>query len=214
MRIFFIVLQLLFWIPAFGQIKVSATYDSTCVAELYDRIPIGLNFLYDNGQLRKTEGFLQGDYRWNRLKVNTNNGSFQNGTLLINRKQLAEQQYTVQLSVTVPGIVQPFQVPLTLPQVKSIRFNHYADSLKRDIHFYLNVEGVFSSGKIYPLDTSTIQFEVSEGKLMGQDLLVDLHSTTRIITVTATDKNNPNLKITTNIPVKQLPDDMSLIKKK
>lgn len=214
MKLFFTALQLLFWIPALGQTAISATYDPTCVAELYDRIPIGLKLLYDNGQFRKTEGFLQGDYRWNRLKVNTNNGSFQNGTLLINRKQLAEQQYTVQLSVTVPGVAQPFQVPLTLPHVESIRFNHYADSLKRDIHFYLNVEGVFSSGKIYPLDTSTIKFETSEGKIIGQDLLIDLHSATRIITVTATDKNNPNIKVTSSIPVKQLPDDMSLIKKK
>lgn len=214
MRIFFTALQLLFWIPALGQTAISATYDSTSVAELYDRIPIGLKLLYDNGQLRKTEGFLQGDYRWNRLKVNTNNGSFQNGTLVINRKQLAEQQYTVQLSVTVPDKAQPFQVPLKLPYLQSIRFNHYADSLKRDVHFYLNVEGVFSSGKIYPLDTSVIQFEVSEGKIIGQDLLIDLHSATRIITVTATDKNNPNIKVTSSIPVKQLPDDMSLIKKK
>jgi hypothetical protein len=98
--------------------------------------------------------------------------------------------------------------------VESIRFNHYADSLKRDIHFYLNVEGVFSSGKIYPLDTSAIQFEASEGKIIGQDLLIDLHSATRVITVTAIDKNNPDIKVTTSIPVKQLPDDMSLIKKK
>jgi hypothetical protein len=214
MRLFFTALQLLLWIPALGQTTISATYDSTCVAELYDQIPIGLKLLYDNGQLRQTEGFLHGDYRWNHLKVTSNNGSFQNGTLLINRKQLAEQQYKVQLSVTLPGVTQPFQVPLTLPYVKSIRFNHYADSLKRDIHFYLNIEGVFSSGKIYPLDTSAVQFEVSEGKMIGQDLLIDRHSVTRTITVTAISKHDPGIRAVTSIPVKQLPDDMSLIKKK
>lgn len=213
MRLFFTALQLLLWVPALGQTAISATYDSTCVAELYDRIPIGLKLLYDNGQLKQTEGFLHGDYRWNRLKVTTNNGSFQNGTLQINRQQLAEQQYKVQLSVTVPGVTQPFQVPLTLPYVESIRFNHYADSLKRDIHFYLNIEGMFSSGKIYPLDTSAVKFETSEGKLIGQDLLIDLHSATKAVTVTAIYKHDPAIKIVTSIPVKQLPDDMSLIKK-
>jgi hypothetical protein len=213
MKLFFTVLQLLFWIPALGQIEVSAAYDSTCVSELYNRIPIGLYIKYEDGHTRKTKGFLKGEFPWNNIEVKTNNGTFQNGTLVINRKQLAEQQYTVKLSVIV-GTSQPFQVPLKLPYLQNIRFNHYADSLKRDIHFYLNVEGVFSSGKIYPLDTSVIQFEVSEGKVIGQDLLIDLHSATRIITVTATDKNNPNIKVITSIPVKQLPDDMSLIKKK
>jgi hypothetical protein len=214
MKLLFTALQLLLCLPALGQTAITATYDSTCVAELYDRIPIGLKLVYDNNQLKQTEGFLRGDYRWNRLKITTDNGAIQSGTLLVNRKQLAEQEYTIHLTVTVPGITQPFLVPLTLPHVESIRFNHYADSLKRDIHFYLNVEGVFSSGKIYPLDTSSVAFEVSEGKMIGQDLLIDLHSATRIITVTAVYKPNPAIKAASSIPVKQLPDDMSLIKKR
>ncbi|SFE95827.1 hypothetical protein SAMN05518672_11321 [Chitinophaga sp. CF118] len=216
MKVFLTVLQLLFWLPALSQTNgiktITAIYDTTAVAELYDRIPIGLKLIYNNGQLRQTEGFLEGNYRWNRIKVTTSNGSFQDGYLIINRKRLAEQQYKVILSLTFPDAPEPFPVSLALPYVKSIRFNHYADSLKRDIHFYLNVEGIFSSGKIFPLDTSAVKFEVSEGKMIGQDLLLDLkNTTTRIITVTAIYKHDPSIKAVTNIPVKQLPDDESKI---
>lgn len=210
MKIVLIALQLLLWMPALGQTNsiksIDAFYDSTTVTELYDRIPIGLKLLYNNGQLRQTEGFSQGNYRWNRIKVTTSNGTFQNGYLLIDRKKLADQGYKVQLEVTLAESAQPFPVILTLPHVESIRFNHYADSLKRDIHFYLNVEGVFSSGKIYPLDTTAIRFDTNVGKIIGQDLLLDLKDTTRSITVTAVYKHDPAIKAVTSIPVKQLPD--------
>jgi hypothetical protein len=208
MKIIFTPLLLLFFTTAFCQVKtITAIYDSSAVAELYDRIPIGLKIVSNNQELRQTEGFLKGNYRWNRIKVTTTNGTFQNGYLLIDRKLLAEQQYKVQLAVTLQEEKQPFPVTLTLPSVESIRFNHYADSLKRDIHFYLNVEGMFSSGRIYPLDTATIRFETNAGKIIGQDLLIDLKdTTTHIITVTATYKPDPNIKAVTSIPVKQLPD--------
>jgi hypothetical protein len=202
----------LFFIPAFAQnVKtVTAVYDSTALLELYDRMPIGLKLIYDNGLVRQTEGFLGGNYRWNRIKVSTSNGTFQNGYILLDRKKLVEEQYKVNLSVSIDQLSQV--VTLVVPHVEKIRFNHYADSLKRDIHFYLNVEGEFSSGKVFPLDTSSIKFEVSTGKMIGQDLLLDLKdTTTRVITVNAVYKNDPQINAVTNIPVKQLPDDESKI---
>ena len=208
MKIFFTTLQLLLCTSIFGQIKsINADYDSTAIAELYNRIPIGLKLIYDNGQLRQTEGFLQGNYRWNRIKVTTSNGTFQNGYLLVDRAKLAEQAYKVQLEVTPAESPKSFPLTLILPHVESIRFNHYADSLKRDIHFYLNVEGMFSSGKIYPLDTTAIRFETNVGKIIGQDLLLEgQDNNTKVITVTAIYKNDSTIKTVTSIPVKQLPD--------
>jgi hypothetical protein len=208
LKILFTALQLLLCTSAIGQIKsINAFYDSTVVAELYDRIPIGLKLIEDNGQLRQTEGFLAGNYRWNRIRVTTSNGTFQNGYLLIDRQKLAEQAYKVQLEVTVAGATKSFPVTLVLPHVESIRFNHYADSLKRDIHFYLNVEGVFSSGKIYPLDTTAIRFETNVGKIIGQDLLLEgKDNSTKMITVTAIYKNDTAIQAVSSIPVKQLPD--------
>jgi len=205
-----VIFQLLF-LSGVAQIKtIKAVYDSTALPELYDRIPLGLKLIYDNGQLRQTEGFLGGNYRWNRVKINTTNGTFQNGYLLLDRSKLPAEQYKVTLSVSAEQVSQT--ITIVIPHVEKIRFNHYADSLKRDIHFYLNVEGEFSSGKIFPLDTSTVRFEVSKGKMIGQDLLLELNdTTTRVITINAVYKNDPGISAVTNVPVKQLPDDESKI---
>jgi len=210
LRAFLIIAQLLLFFNAQAQqnniTSVTASYDPASIAELYDHIPIGLEFKYANGQVRKTEGYLQGVYRWRNIKITSSAGSVQNGYLLLDRQRLAKLHYQVELTITLPESAQPLTTTLTLPHLESIRFNHYADSLKRGIRFYLNVEGSFSSGKIYPLDTAAVKFTASAGKLLGQDLLLNTNDATRTITVTATNKNDPSMSISSTIPVKQLQD--------
>lgn len=206
-----IVAQLLLFFTARAQqtniTSVTASYDPASIAELYDHIPIGLEFKFADGQVKKTEGYLQGNYRWKNIKVISSGGAVQNGYLQIDRQRLAKQNYQVELTVTLPETAQPLTTSLTIPRLESIRFNHYADSLKRGIRFYLNVEGNFSSGKIYPLDTAAVKFTTSAGKLLGQDLLLNSNdATTRSITVTATNKRDPSMSISSTIPVKQLQD--------
>ncbi|KAA2241632.1 hypothetical protein F0L74_17250 [Chitinophaga agrisoli] len=191
---------------------VAAYYDSTSIVELYDQTPVGLEITYKNGDTRQTEGFMQGDYRWKYIKVTTPDGVFRNGYLSFDRHKVAQQHYQVKLEVTLPEAAgQAFETTLQLPYITGIRFNHYADSLKRGIHFYLNVEARFSTGKIYPLDTAAVRFETSAGKLLGQDLLLPEGDTTRFITVKAVSRTNPKLAISSVIPVKQKPDDDSMI---
>ncbi|MBW8684226.1 hypothetical protein [Chitinophaga rhizophila] len=188
--------------------SMKASYDPEGVAEIYDRIRIGLEFKYTDGQEVKTEGLLSGAYRWRSIKISSSNGNVENGYLLVNRQQLMEDHYAIDLTVTIPDASKPLKATIVLPRLESIRFNHYADSLKRGIRYYLNVEGIFSSGKIYPLDTNTIKFETSAGKLIGQDLLLNSNdATTRSITVTATNKRNHAMTITSTIPVKILLDE-------
>jgi hypothetical protein len=187
--------------------SVTASYDPAAIAELYDHVPIGLEFKYANGEVKKTEGFLGGAYRWRNIKVTSSCGTVQNGYLQIDRQRLAKQQYKVELTVTLPETTQPLNTTLTIPHLENIRFNHYADSLKRGIRFYLNVEGSFSSGKVYPLDTAAIKFSTSAGKLLGQDLLLNSNdASTRSITVKATNKRDSSMTISSTIPVKQLLD--------
>lgn len=192
---------------------VTAFYDTTAVVELYNQAPLGLEITYNNGDIRQTEGFLEGDYRWRAIKVSSPDGDFRNGHLYFDRQKLAGQHYRVKLVVTLPdaGGHPPFETTLQLPYITGIRFNHYADSLKRGIHFYLNVEAKFSSGRIFPLDTSSVQLQTSAGKLLGQDLLLNTGDTTRLINVSAVYKAKPRLTAHSVIPVKQLPDDDSQV---
>jgi hypothetical protein len=190
---------------------VTAYYDTAAVVELYNQAPVGLEITYNNGETRQTEGFLQGSYRWKYIKVSTPDGVFRNGYLSFDRNKLAQQHYQVKLLITLPDAANhpPFETTLQLPYITGIRFNHYADSLKRGIHFYLNVEGRFNTGKVYPLDTSSIRLETSAGQLLGQDLLLNNGDTTRFINVKASYKSNPSLVARSVIPVKQKADDGS-----
>lgn len=211
MRAFLIIAQLFIFLTAQAQqnniISVTASYDPAAIAELYDHVQIGLEFKYANGEVKKTEGYLQGAYRWRNIKVISSCGAVQNGYLQIDRQRLARQHYQVELTITVPETAQPLTTKLTIPHLENIRFNHYADSLKRGIRYYLNVEGSFSSGKVYPLDTAAIKFSTSAGKILGQDLLLNINdATTRFITVTATNKRDSSMSITSTIPVKIILD--------
>lgn len=211
------LLFILFALPALAQQKgvtgIRAVYDSNAVAELYSRTAIGLVVSYADGTERKTAGLLKGALRWSQVKVETPFGECNNGVLQFNRNSIRPDNYKMRLLVTLqeqPG--KQHEVMLQLPYLTGIRFHHYADSLKRGIHFYLNVEGIYNSGKIYPLDTTRINFKTSTGQLIGQDLLIPREdSSTRSITVRAVYRGNRDIYALTEIPVKQGPEDESMI---
>ncbi|MET7000622.1 hypothetical protein [Chitinophaga defluvii] len=216
MKVSFLLAALLYTLSSFGQkasiVRVQAYYDSASVAELYNRIPVGFQLIYSDSTTRETTGFMQGNYRWSNIQASSPDGTIQNGYLTFDRAHLQRQHYQIRIKVILKdaGPV-PFETTLVLPHVTGIRFNHYADSLKRGIRFYLNVEAKFSSGKILPLDTANIWFETSAGKLLGQDLLLDLGDTTRFVKVRALYKYTPRLELQSVIPVKQGPEDESKI---
>jgi hypothetical protein len=191
-------------------VRIVGSYDSTAVTELYNSTPIGIRFVYSDSSTLQTTGYLQGNARWNKLNVSSSNGSIQNGVLQFNRAQLVKDNYRITLTVNTEENHQ-FQTTLQFPQVIGIRFNLYTDSIKRNIHYYLNVEGKFSSGKVYPLDTSVLRFAASDGQILGQDLLLPLQDTVKTVTVEAWYKPNSKYYIRTQVPVKQAPDNDSLL---
>ncbi len=187
-------------------VAARAAYDYNAVPELYNNTPIGIELIYSDSSKVATANGFKGSLRWSKMEVKSSNGEVsRTGILTFDRNQLAKDNYHVQLTITLPG-ENPVTADLQLPQLTGMRFNHYADSLKRNIHFYLNIEGKFSSGKILPLDTNEVHFQISAGKLIGQDLLLPAGDTTKIIRVEAWYKLNPNMYLMSDIPVKQMPD--------
>ncbi|UYQ93741.1 hypothetical protein MKQ68_01320 [Chitinophaga horti] len=191
--------------------KVVAYYDSSAVAELYDYAPVGFEVIYKDGSSRATVGLSGGTIRWNQLTVQTDDGTFRNGQFHFNRAAIRPKRYLAHFTVSLkeaPG--QQFGVDLQLPYLTDIRFRQYTDSLKRGEYFYVNVEGVYSSGRIFPLDTGRVHLSVQGAELHGQDVLLDRYdSTTKIIHVEAVYRLNSDLKIKAAIPVKQGPEDLS-----
>ena len=204
----FTLLLLLFCANIFAQQReanmITAVYDTSALPELYDKLPIGLYIAYTNKEVVETEGYLRGNYRWSRVKVVPDNGKFQDGYLLLDRQTLVNRDYKVVLTVTIPEAPQSIITSITLPRLDSIRFNHYADSIKRGVHFYLNVEGIFSSGKIFPLSTDAVRLEATDGKLIGQDLLINTTDNwIQSVNVTATYKYDESKQALSTLPVKQ-----------
>ena len=193
-------------------VRITGSYDPNAVTELYNVTPIGIQFFMSDSSSRQTTGYLQGSYRWNTLNISSSNGSIRNGVLYFNRPQLIKDNYRITLTVSTDDH-SPLQTTLTLPHIVGIRFNHYADSVKRDIRFYLNVEGKFSSGKVLPLDTSALRFAASTGTIIGQDLLLEKNDSAKTVTVEAWYKHNNQMYLRSVIPVKQAPDnDAGIIK--
>lgn len=193
--------------------KVVAYYDSTAIAELYDVVPVGFEVFYKNAPSRATVGLSGGTIRWGQLTVESPDGTFRNGSFSFNRALLRPKRYLAHFTITLkeaPG--RQFETDMQLPYLTNIRFHHYTDSLKRGEYFYLNVEGIYSSGRILPLDTSRIRFTVKGAELRGQDVLLDRNdTTTKFISAEAVYRLNSSMKISTVIPVKQAPDDPSLL---
>ncbi|WP_212006584.1 hypothetical protein [Chitinophaga sp. HK235] len=201
----FMLINLLARAQQVKAIRINAWYDTTAISELYDRVPIGLQYTYSDNSTRQTTGLLQGNLRWNKIQVSSSNGQVQNGILSFNRQQLAQQHYRITLTVTSEGN-PPLEATITLPHLTGMRFNHYADSIKRDIRYYINVEGKFSSGRVLPLDTAQLLFKTSAGQVLGQDLLIERNDTVKTVTIDAWYKPNPDMFIHSVVPVKQMPD--------
>lgn len=186
--------------------EVQLQYDTTALLELFNEVQIGLRVYYQNGNQESTEGLLRGRLRWQRWEITSSQGTVRNGILHFDRQAARQNHHQVTLqvkSLEAPPFCTSLQLPI--PYLKKIRFNLYTDSLKPGIHFYLNVEGQFNTGKIYPLEASNLRFEHSTGLIIGQDLLLEKKdaASVKTIRVKVIYLPDPHLQDEISIPVKK-----------
>jgi len=93
---------------------------------------------------------------------------------------------------------------LNAQKIEQISFNLYTDSLKKEVHNYISVDGKLDNGRYIPLDSKQITFTASYGKWEGNDLIIDKSYTKDSIVVTATLKDNPTLSKTVTIYMKKI----------
>ena len=75
-------------------------------------------------------------------------------------------------------------------QVDSIFFHLYTDSLKKGTHNYINVDGKISNGRWLPLTNKELDLTSSNGKFVGNSLVIDTAFRGEKVTVKAVLKNN------------------------
>lgn len=78
-------------------------------------------------------------------------------------------------------------------QVDSIYFNLYTDSLKKQVHNYINIDGKYSNGAWLPLTAKDVTFTASAGRFEGNSLILDSACTAKKVIVKAVLKSNPSI---------------------
>jgi hypothetical protein len=95
-------------------------------------------------------------------------------------------------------------------KVDSIYFNLYTDSLKKQVHNYINIDGKFSNGSWLPLTDKDILFSSSAGKFEGNSLILDSSCTDKKVTIKAILKSNPAIWREITVYIKTTADNERL----
>ncbi len=95
-------------------------------------------------------------------------------------------------------------------KIDSIYVNLYTDSLKKGTYNYINVDGLLSTGKYLPLDSTEIIFSSSYGKFHGNSLWIDRDCKVEKVAIKVMMRNDQKLKKDFVMYVKKKEDDEKL----
>lgn len=95
----------------------------------------------------------------------------------------------------------------TAQRLDSLYLNLYTDSLKRGTHNYINIDGLYSNGKVLPVPDAALRFQSSYGTFKGNCLILPQVVTVNKLSITVSAKDNPLLSKTVQLYIKQKPDD-------
>ena len=180
--------------------KVQVFMDTSAVTELFPEVQVGFAFHFPDKSIRTTRGLLGGKIPWKKVKVQSPQGELDQGRLHFLPEKVWHNNHRLDLTVTFADTT--FHCQLLLPYLQALHFNLYTDSLKRNVPFYLNVEGRFSSGKIYPLDTEQVRFHTSGGQLHRNIVEVRPTDTIAALKIYAYFKWDDRIADSTLVPVK------------
>lgn len=134
------------------------SYDQYSIPELYNSIQVIVEEAGTNNQFNTVSG---------KYKLQAEDVKFIGRRIEFDRKQIHLNNGIINCTLTYKG--KTYLVPLSLPVLKEIRIKPYADSIKPVMNYYLNVEGIFNNGKIYPLDLSHVSISASSGTIQGME---------------------------------------------
>lgn len=156
-------------------------YDETTVPELYNTTEVYLEEKRGSAY-EPVEG---------RYKLSTGDVSMRGNRINYTAEELQRLGGTVNFKVEVRG--QEFTLPLRLPILTDIRFNLYTDSIKPILNYFVNVEGIYTSGRIYPLTAAQVSLTSDAGSMDGMEWVLPKERNFEKVTFTATSSVNPNL---------------------
>lgn len=139
-----------------------------------------------------------------RYSVRTEDATLRGTVLSYTNEDLSRTKGNLHFIAEIRG--EKIPVLLKVPVLTDIRFNLYTDSIKPILNFYINVEGIFSSGKILPLTEEQISITSDIGTMNGMEWIAPVRRSFEHVTFTAIDRANSAIKKSITVFRKKLPD--------
>ena len=132
-------------------------YDPATVPELYNTTSLTLQ--QRSGSAWTTVA--------RRVRFHSSEAEINGKTITYSPEQVQRTGGKINVTAQVDGR----DIPLTIevPVLQSIRYRLYTDSIKPILNYYVNVEGVFSSGKVYPLSSNNVTITADIGTMRGME---------------------------------------------
>jgi hypothetical protein len=180
-------------LAVYGQ-QYRLVYDPATIPELYSSTRIVL-------EERTDEGYEA--YR-GKYKVRAQTGALHGLDFSYDPEKLRELRGKIPFLVEVRG--EKLNLDLSLPVLTEIRFNLYTDSIKPILNYYVNVEGVFSSGRVFPLTEEQVTLTSDIGTIKGMEWIAPPRRDFDRVIFTATPKADPALGETVTVYLKRVAD--------
>lgn len=155
-------------------------YDASTLPELYDQTNI---------YVEQKQG---GDFRRlpaNKYKLSATGAELKGSQLSWNKAALYRNKGVLDMNLRIDGRDMP--VKLALPVLEEIRINAYTDSIKPILNYYLNVEGKFTNGKVYPLDAGYVTVTADNGTMKGLEWVAPKERNFEKVNFTVTNRFEP-----------------------
>ncbi|MCB0698205.1 MAG: hypothetical protein H6551_08100 [Chitinophagales bacterium] len=164
------------------------SYTPASLPELYNTIHLQLEHVNADSTVTP----VRGNYR-----LIPHHGNIKKSEYTFNYYDLYENDGKLTFDVIHAGDTST--VVLGLPIMTGLRFNLYTDSIKPVMNYYINVEGTFSNGKTFPVDTAFLRLSCSSGSMQGMEWRKPAKITFDKVTFTAISKYAPVLAIDTTL---------------
>ena len=157
-------------------------YDESTIPELYFTTKVFLEEKHGSEYEP-----VRGKYRFSTPDVSTRGNQ-----ITYTPEELQRLGGKVNFRVEVRG--EELNLPLTLPVLTDIRFNLYTDSIKPVLNYFVSVEGIYSSGRIFPLTAEQITLTSDQGTMNGMEWLLPKERPFEKVTFTATSRSNSAIR--------------------
>jgi hypothetical protein len=140
-----------------------------------------------------------------KYKLSTTDGKpDKNNIFIFDRERIYANKGVVNFTLLVDG--KEIACPVTLPVLKDIRYNLYTDSIKPILNYYVNVEGEFTSGKIFPLTTDFITITADKGEMRGMEWIIPKERNFDRVTFTVRSKFDPAMEKKATLFIRKFKD--------